>query len=164
MLKKQSDKHSIGKCHIGTLGHTYHSVGDVLGKVEVFSNGEAVEHVAQTRIRMVLVSSSNGELSRVEKVKDLGANGDMSGSRIRVVWMEVGGQIVRARVVSRVMLGLVMKVVLMVLSGWKVLVRWFWMGELSLEEMSTKSVCGIFFGGFLVEELALETMMIKNGI
>ncbi|GJX15863.1 hypothetical protein Tco_0216695 [Tanacetum coccineum] len=34
------EKHSVGKCHIGTLGHTYHSVGDVVGKVEVFSNGE----------------------------------------------------------------------------------------------------------------------------
>ncbi|GKF21508.1 hypothetical protein Tco_0070146 [Tanacetum coccineum] len=87
---------------------------------------------------------------------------NMSGSRARVVWMEVGGGIVRARVVSRVVFGLVMKVVLMVLSGWEVLVRWFWMGELSLEEMSMKSVRGIFFGGFWVEGLALETMMIKE--
>ncbi|GKA29012.1 hypothetical protein Tco_0715257 [Tanacetum coccineum] len=94
----------------------------------------------------------------IEKVKDLGANGEMSGSRVKVVWMEVGGGIVRARVVSRVVLGLVMKVVLMVLSGWEVLVRWFWMGELSLEEMSMKSVRGIFFGGFWVEELALEAI------
>ncbi|GJU44783.1 hypothetical protein Tco_1202049 [Tanacetum coccineum] len=45
------------KCHIGTLGHTHHSVGDVVGKVEGFSNGEAVEHVAQTTVRMVLVLS-----------------------------------------------------------------------------------------------------------
>ncbi|GJW30347.1 hypothetical protein Tco_0047222 [Tanacetum coccineum] len=36
--------------------------------------------------------------------------------------------------------------------------RWFWMGELSLEEMSMKSVRGIFFGGFWVEELALEAI------
>ncbi|GJX75675.1 hypothetical protein Tco_0322486 [Tanacetum coccineum] len=43
----------------------------------------------------------------------LGDNGDKSGSRVGVVWMEVGGGIVRARVVSRVVLGLVMKVVLM---------------------------------------------------
>ncbi|GJU81168.1 hypothetical protein Tco_1283533 [Tanacetum coccineum] len=32
------------------------------------------------------------------------------------------------------------------------------MGELSLEEMSMKSVRGIFFRGFLVEELALDAM------
>nr|GEV21942.1 hypothetical protein [Tanacetum cinerariifolium] len=38
--EEPSEKHSVGKCHIGTLGHTYHSVGDVVGKVEVFSNGE----------------------------------------------------------------------------------------------------------------------------
>ncbi|GKA58186.1 hypothetical protein Tco_0757374 [Tanacetum coccineum] len=42
--------------------------------------------------------------------------------------------------------------------GWEVFVRWFWMGELSLEEMSMKSVRGIFFRGFWVEELALEAM------
>nr|GFB28892.1 hypothetical protein [Tanacetum cinerariifolium] len=50
-----------------------------------------------------------------EKVNVLGANGDMSGSRIRVVWMEVGGGVVRARVVSRV----AVKVVLTVLRGWE---------------------------------------------
>ncbi|GKC21288.1 hypothetical protein Tco_1023438 [Tanacetum coccineum] len=67
-------------------------------------------------------------LGGVEKVKALGANGDVSGSRVRVVWMEVGGEIIRERVVSRVVVGLVMRVVL---KGWEVFVRWFWMGELS---------------------------------
>ncbi|GJR75059.1 hypothetical protein Tco_0087424 [Tanacetum coccineum] len=38
------------------------------------------------------------------------------------------------------------------------MVRWFWMGGLSLEEMSMKLVRGIFFGGFWVEELALDAM------
>ncbi|GJV69416.1 hypothetical protein Tco_1484925 [Tanacetum coccineum] len=90
----------------------------------------------------------------IEKVKALGANGVMSGSRVGVVWMEVGGEIVRARVVSRV----AVKVMWMVLRGWEVFERWFWMGELSLEEMSIKSVRGIFFGRFWVEELALEAM------
>ncbi|GJY65762.1 hypothetical protein Tco_0468000 [Tanacetum coccineum] len=90
----------------------------------------------------------------VDSVKALGANGVLSGSRVGVVWMEVGGGIVRTRVVSRV----VVKVVLMVLSGCVIFERWFWMGELSLEETSMKSVCGIFFGGFWVEELALETI------
>ncbi|GJV68160.1 hypothetical protein Tco_1483669 [Tanacetum coccineum] len=55
--------------------------------------------------------------------------------RVGVVWMEVGAGIVRARVVSRVVLELVMKVVLVVLR-----------------------VRGIFYGGFWVEELALEAM------
>ncbi|GJR88308.1 hypothetical protein Tco_0212319 [Tanacetum coccineum] len=66
--------------------------------------------------------------SKVEKVKALGANGDVSGSRVGVVLMEVGGGIMRAR-----------------------------MGELSLEETSKKSVRGIFWR-ILVEELALEAM------
>ncbi|GJW83998.1 hypothetical protein Tco_0157143 [Tanacetum coccineum] len=65
---------------------------------------------------------------KLEKVKALGANGDVSGSRVGVVWMEVGGGIVRARVVSRVVVGLVMKVVLVVLRG-------FWVEELALEAM-----------------------------
>ncbi|GJZ39776.1 hypothetical protein Tco_0586339 [Tanacetum coccineum] len=56
-------------------------------------------------------------LVMVEKVKALGANGDMSGSRVGVVWMEVGGGIVRAKVVSRVVL------------------RGFWVDELTLKAM-----------------------------
>ncbi|GJY70286.1 hypothetical protein Tco_0473989 [Tanacetum coccineum] len=100
----------------------------------------------------------NEELGRVEKVKALGANGVMSGSRVRVVWIEVGGGVVSARVVSRVVLGLVMKVVLVMLRGWEAFVRWFWMGELSLEDISIKLVCGIFFEGFWVEELALKAI------
>ncbi|GKE17037.1 hypothetical protein Tco_1424614 [Tanacetum coccineum] len=71
------------------------------------------------------------KVHELEKVKALGANGDMSDSRVGVVWMEVVGGIERAR---------------------------FWMGELSLEEMSMKLVRGIFFEGFWVEELALEAM------
>nr|GEW27388.1 hypothetical protein [Tanacetum cinerariifolium] len=86
-----------------------------------------------------------------EKVNALGANDVMSGSRVRIVWIEVGGGIVRAMVVSRV-------VVKVVLIGWEVFERWFWMGELSLEDMSMKSVLGIFFRGFWVEELALDAM------
>nr|GEV75771.1 hypothetical protein [Tanacetum cinerariifolium] len=66
----------------------------------------------------------NGKLGGVEKVKPLGANGDLNGSRVGVVWMEVGGGIMRARVVSRV----VVKVVLVMLIG-------FWVEELALEAM-----------------------------
>ncbi|GKB52140.1 hypothetical protein Tco_0902893 [Tanacetum coccineum] len=62
---------------------------------------------------------SNDELGKVEKVKALGANGVMSGSRLRVVWMEVGGGIMKARVVSRVMLGFI----LVILKGWEAFVR-----------------------------------------
>ncbi|GKC21811.1 hypothetical protein Tco_1023961 [Tanacetum coccineum] len=53
------------------------------------------------------------------KVRSLGANGVMSGSRVRVVWMEVGGEVVSARVVSRVAFGFV----LVILRGWEPFVR-----------------------------------------
>ncbi|GJT90255.1 hypothetical protein Tco_1079100 [Tanacetum coccineum] len=66
------------------------------------------------------------ELGGVEKFKALRDNGVMSGSRVEVVWMEVGSGIVRAKVVSRVVLGLVMKVVLVMLRG-------FWVEELALD-------------------------------
>nr|GEW18740.1 hypothetical protein [Tanacetum cinerariifolium] len=65
-----------------------------------------------------------------EKVKALGVNVEVSGSRVKDVWMVIDGA----------------------------LVRWFWMGELSLKEMSMKSVWGIFFRAFWVEELAFDAM------
>nr|GEX24753.1 hypothetical protein [Tanacetum cinerariifolium] len=68
----------------------------------------------------------------------LGANCEVSGSSVVDVWMEDGGGIMSARVVSRVVLGLVMKVVLVMLRGWEAFVRWFWIGEHPLEEISMK--------------------------
>ncbi|GJT52611.1 hypothetical protein Tco_0978768 [Tanacetum coccineum] len=55
----------------------------------------------------------------VEKVRALGANGVMSGSKVRVVWMEVGGGVVSAIVVSRVVLGFL----LVILRVWEAFVR-----------------------------------------
>ncbi|GKC08049.1 hypothetical protein Tco_0999659 [Tanacetum coccineum] len=71
-----------------------------------------------------------------EKVKALGAKGVVKGSRLGVVWMMLCGGIERARVVSRV---------------------------LSFEEMLMILVLGVFFGGFCVEELALETIVFLLG-
>nr|GEY26673.1 hypothetical protein [Tanacetum cinerariifolium] len=56
MLNKSSEKHPVGKSHIGALGYTNHSIDDVVGKIEVLSNGKIVEHVAETSIGVVLVS------------------------------------------------------------------------------------------------------------
>ncbi|GKB89577.1 hypothetical protein Tco_0961849, partial [Tanacetum coccineum] len=39
MLKESSEKHSIKKCHNITLGHTFHPFGNVVSKIEWFSNG-----------------------------------------------------------------------------------------------------------------------------
>ncbi|GJV23792.1 hypothetical protein Tco_1376487 [Tanacetum coccineum] len=46
IFKKTNEKHSIGKSHVGTFGHAYYSVDDVLSKIEGFLNGEAIEHIA----------------------------------------------------------------------------------------------------------------------
>ncbi|GKB93601.1 hypothetical protein Tco_0979738 [Tanacetum coccineum] len=56
ILNKSSEKHSIGKSHIGALGHTNHSIDHVVGKIEVFPISKAVEHVAETSIGMVIIS------------------------------------------------------------------------------------------------------------
>ncbi|GJU71133.1 hypothetical protein Tco_1262538 [Tanacetum coccineum] len=70
----------------------------------------------------------------IKKVKALGANGVMSGSIVRVVWMEVGGGVMRARVVSSV-------VVKVVLIGW--------------EERTRLSVFIIRIGGIRVEMIGM---------
>ncbi|GJR91677.1 hypothetical protein Tco_0215688 [Tanacetum coccineum] len=56
MLKEASEKHSIRQCHVGTLSNTYHPFTNVVGKIKGFSNDEAVDHVAETSIGMILVS------------------------------------------------------------------------------------------------------------
>ncbi|GJT74123.1 hypothetical protein Tco_1040848 [Tanacetum coccineum] len=38
IFKKTNEKHSIGKSHVGTFGHAYYSVDDVLSKIEGFLN------------------------------------------------------------------------------------------------------------------------------
>nr|GEY21087.1 hypothetical protein [Tanacetum cinerariifolium] len=55
MLNKSSEKHPIGKTHIGDIGYTNHSIDNVVDKIEVLSNGKTVEHAAETSIEVVLV-------------------------------------------------------------------------------------------------------------
>ncbi|GKC84729.1 hypothetical protein Tco_1140446, partial [Tanacetum coccineum] len=57
MLVESSEKHNIRESHVATLGHTYHSVSDVIGKIEGFPNGETIEHISQACIWMIFVSS-----------------------------------------------------------------------------------------------------------
>ncbi|GJR40762.1 hypothetical protein Tco_1216446 [Tanacetum coccineum] len=56
ILKKLSEEHPIGKSHIDALGHTYHSFGNVVGKIKGFSSGKTIDHVEETSIRVVLIS------------------------------------------------------------------------------------------------------------
>ncbi|GJV37259.1 hypothetical protein Tco_1409736 [Tanacetum coccineum] len=67
----------------------------------------------------------------VDKTRALGARGDTLVPLDWIVWLIVGGGIVRARVVSRV-----------VFRGCEVLMEWVWMGEDSFDERSMKSVLG----------------------
>ncbi|GJV23375.1 hypothetical protein Tco_1376070 [Tanacetum coccineum] len=46
MLVESSEKHNIRESHVATLGHAYHSVSDVIGKIEGFPNGETIEHIS----------------------------------------------------------------------------------------------------------------------
>ncbi|GKB42073.1 hypothetical protein Tco_0887015 [Tanacetum coccineum] len=85
--------------------------------LEVCENGfGSLVMGAYVNLRSRRVFNPKGLIGRgkVEKARALGASGVMIGSR--VVWMEAGGGIVRARVVSRV----VVMVVWMVLRGWEV--------------------------------------------
>nr|GEW43297.1 hypothetical protein [Tanacetum cinerariifolium] len=67
---------------------------------------------------------SNDELGGVEKIRALVANGKVSGSRVVVVWMEDGGEIMRARVVSRVVVKIVEKALEQSFRGFSSLDRW----------------------------------------
>ncbi|GJR14478.1 hypothetical protein Tco_0797130 [Tanacetum coccineum] len=55
ILKKPSEEHGIRESHFATLSHIYHSISDVVSKIEVFANGETIEHVAQGCIGVIFV-------------------------------------------------------------------------------------------------------------
>ncbi|GKC61929.1 hypothetical protein Tco_1089527 [Tanacetum coccineum] len=56
ILKKPSEEHGIRESHFATLSHTYHSMSDIVSKIEVFANGETIEHVAQGCIGVIFVT------------------------------------------------------------------------------------------------------------
>ncbi|GJV45843.1 hypothetical protein Tco_1430379 [Tanacetum coccineum] len=56
ILKNPSEKHGIRESHFATLSRTYHSMSDIVSKIEVFANGETIEHVAQGCIRVIFVT------------------------------------------------------------------------------------------------------------
>nr|GFC73671.1 hypothetical protein [Tanacetum cinerariifolium] len=55
-LKNPSEKHGIRESHFATLSHTYHLMSDIVSKIEVFSNDEIIEHVAQGYIGVIFVT------------------------------------------------------------------------------------------------------------
>ncbi|GJW36547.1 hypothetical protein Tco_0059467 [Tanacetum coccineum] len=56
MHKNASEKLSIRKCHDIAFGHTFHSLGKVASEIELFSNGETIEHIGETSIGKIFVS------------------------------------------------------------------------------------------------------------
>ncbi|GKE14395.1 hypothetical protein Tco_1421972 [Tanacetum coccineum] len=58
ILKKPSEKHGIRESHFATLSHTYHSMSDIVSKIEVFANGETIERVAQGCIGVIFVCNT----------------------------------------------------------------------------------------------------------
>ncbi|GJV52303.1 hypothetical protein Tco_1448044 [Tanacetum coccineum] len=55
MLIESSEKHSIRESHVATLVYAFHSMSDVIGKIEGFLNGETIEHVTQSCVWMIFV-------------------------------------------------------------------------------------------------------------
>ncbi|GJU09496.1 zf-CCHC domain-containing protein [Tanacetum coccineum] len=62
IFKKPSEKHGIRESHFATLSHTYHSMRDIVSKIEVFASGETIEHVTQGCIGVIFVT---GETYRI---------------------------------------------------------------------------------------------------
>ncbi|GJV96966.1 hypothetical protein Tco_1548543 [Tanacetum coccineum] len=56
ILKKPSEEHGIRESHFATLSHTYHSMSDIVSKIEVFASGETIEHVAQGYIGVIFMT------------------------------------------------------------------------------------------------------------
>nr|GEV10241.1 hypothetical protein [Tanacetum cinerariifolium] len=57
VLKESSKKHGIRESHFTTLGHTYHSMRNVVGKIEGLLIDEAVKHITQACVGMIYVST-----------------------------------------------------------------------------------------------------------
>nr|GEW61027.1 hypothetical protein [Tanacetum cinerariifolium] len=71
--------------------------------LEIVENGfGSLAMRARVKLRSMRVLDAKRLIKRnEEKVKALGANGEVSGSRVRVVWTMVDGGNVRVRLVSR---------------------------------------------------------------
>ncbi|GJW21096.1 hypothetical protein Tco_0031718 [Tanacetum coccineum] len=57
VLEESSKKHGIREIHFTTLGHTYHSMSNVVGKIEGLLIDEAIKHTTQACVRMIFVSA-----------------------------------------------------------------------------------------------------------
>ncbi|GKE71010.1 hypothetical protein Tco_1529082 [Tanacetum coccineum] len=56
VLEESSKKRGIRESHFTTLGFTYHSMSNVVGKIERLPIGEAIKHITQACVRMMFVS------------------------------------------------------------------------------------------------------------
>ncbi|GJR79407.1 hypothetical protein Tco_0150192 [Tanacetum coccineum] len=80
VLEESSKKHGIRESHFTTLGHTYHSMSNVVGKIEGLPIGEAIKHITQACVRMIFVSAeaydifTNNDFPFFEHFFHFGAN------------------------------------------------------------------------------------------
>ncbi|GKC81049.1 hypothetical protein Tco_1136766 [Tanacetum coccineum] len=62
MFEESSKKHGIWKSHLTTLRHAHHSVDDVVGEVEGFSDGETIKHVAKRHVWMTFITGETNDI------------------------------------------------------------------------------------------------------
>nr|GEW93262.1 hypothetical protein [Tanacetum cinerariifolium] len=74
ILKKPSEKHVIGKSQFATLSHTYHSMSNIVRKIEAFANGETIEHVAQGCIGVIFVTGVKDNVNSFDFLNEDEAN------------------------------------------------------------------------------------------
>ncbi|GJR87428.1 hypothetical protein Tco_0211439 [Tanacetum coccineum] len=78
MSEESSEEHGIWKSHLTTLSHAQHSVDDVVSKVEAFTDGEEIKHVAKRYVWMIfMIGETNdifieNEIPFVEGIFELG--------------------------------------------------------------------------------------------
>ncbi|GJX87599.1 hypothetical protein Tco_0339613 [Tanacetum coccineum] len=83
VLEESSKKHGIRESHFTTLGYTYHSMSNVVGKIEGLPIGEAIKHITQAY-------DEYGTNLFVNVKKAIEANCRKGVAKIRFIFEKVG--------------------------------------------------------------------------
>ncbi|GJR23440.1 putative ribonuclease H-like domain-containing protein [Tanacetum coccineum] len=94
VLEESSKKHGIRESHFTTLGYTYHSMSNVVGKIEGLPIGEAIKHITQACVRMIFVSAEtyddeDGTNLFINVKKEIEANCRKGVAKIRFIFEKV---------------------------------------------------------------------------
>ncbi|GJR03770.1 hypothetical protein Tco_0526754 [Tanacetum coccineum] len=98
MFKEANEKHSIRKCHISTLGHTYHSLGnEVFDRIALHESikvpheevdkcgGESSIQATNEADALVELKNKHGENLLIDIEKTIKSNGCESRAKITLV-------------------------------------------------------------------------------